>query len=101
MGTKKIVFQNSFFFIFFMCTTDQKHQFHAYFTKLQDTYLALQPEGFMASVHRLGLITFRIAMIFSALRILETGDFSQEDKCLDANFQASLSMAGILVKHAN
>lgn len=85
----------------FSFTTKQKDQFDAYFTKLQDKYLVLQPMGFMASVRRLGLIAFRTAMIFSALRILETGDFSQKNECLDVDFQASLSMVGILVKHAS
>jgi len=85
----------------FSFTTDQKKQFHSFFTKLQDKYLVLQPPGFMASVRRLGLIAFRTAMIFSALRILETSDFSQKNICLDVDFQAALSMVSILVKHSS
>jgi hypothetical protein len=40
-------------------------------------------------------------MIFTALRIMKTNDFSQEKKCLDVDFNASLSLVRVLVSHAS
>ena len=55
----------------------------------------------MATVRRFGLIVIRIAMIFTALRIMETGDFSEKQICTDTDFQAALSMVKVLVKHSS
>ncbi|HEY3369525.1 MAG TPA: DUF3987 domain-containing protein [Prolixibacteraceae bacterium] len=85
----------------FQFTKDQKQQFHSFFTQLQDRYEILQDMEFLPTIQRLGLIAFRLAMILTTLRIMDTGDFSQEKKCLDVDFQASLSMVGVLVRHAS
>ena len=82
-------------------TEEQQNEFHNLFTLIQDKYLMLQGEDYMATVRRLGLIAFRIAMIFTTLRILETGDFSEKQVCSDGDFQAALSMVKILVKHSS
>ncbi|MBD3629835.1 MULTISPECIES: hypothetical protein [Cyclobacteriaceae] len=81
----------------------------------------------MATIRRLGLIAYRICMIFSALRIMEvrhiihdknigafdsatgeilsnscqTGDTSHKLICEERDFQASLSMVKVLVKHSS
>lgn len=84
------------------CVTDQQHeQFNVFFTQLQDKYLMLQGMDYMATIRRLGLIAFRIAMIFTTLRILETGDFSEKQVCSDVDFQVALSMVRILVRHSS
>jgi len=85
----------------FHFTADQINQFNYFFTLLQNRYLVLQDKGFIATIRRLGLITFRMSMIFSALRILETIDFSQRKECLDVDFKASLSIVRVLVRHAS
>ena len=85
----------------FHYTAHQRDQFNLYFSHLQKRYLVLQDMGFIATVRRLGLICFRMCMIFTALRIMETGDFSKHIDCLDVDFQASLSIVSILVKHAS
>lgn len=61
----------------------------------------LQGLDYMATIRRLGLIAYRISMIFSALRIMETGDTSHELICEERDFQASLSMIKVLVKHSS
>ena len=84
------------------CVTDQQHdQFDEFFIQLQDKYLALHGMDFMATIRRFGLIVIRIAMIFTALRIMETGDFSEKQICSDTDFQAALSMVKVLVKHSS
>ena len=82
-------------------TEEQQDEFHNLFTQIQDKYLMLQGEDYMATIRRLGLIAFRFAMIFTTLRILETGDFSEKHICSDVDFQAALSMVRILVKHSS
>ena len=85
----------------FCLTGEQEDQFHTFFTQFQAKYLNLQGKEYLATIRRLGLIAFRIAMIFSALRILETGDFSQKNVCLDVDFQAAIAMVKVLVKHSS
>ena len=84
------------------CLTDQqKDEFHTFFTLLQDKYLTFHGMDYMGTIRRLGLIVFRIAMIFTALRMMETGDFSENQICSDTDFHAALSMVRILIKHAS
>ena len=84
------------------CVTDEQHaQFTEFFKHLQAKYLALLGEDYVATVRRFGLIVIRIAMIFTALRIMETGNFSEKQICSDTDFQAALSMVKVLVKHSS
>ena len=84
------------------CVTDQQNdQFKEFFKQLQDKYLALNGMDFMATVRRFGVIAIRIAMIFTALRIMETGDISETQTCSDTDFQAALSIVKVLVKHSS
>jgi hypothetical protein len=44
----------------------------AYFAQAQVQFLALYGDGYIATVRRLGLITFRISMILTVLRLMES-----------------------------
>jgi len=55
---------------------------------------------FTANTKRLGVITFRIAMILSTLRILEDGNLSSPMICSDTDFNTALLIAITLEKHA-
>jgi hypothetical protein len=85
----------------FSLTPAQQSEFNKYFASMQDKYLALLGDDFLGSVRRLGLITFRLAMIFSVLRAMETGEVSNPLVCADDDFQASLSIIGVLMKHSS
>jgi len=85
----------------FTFTLRQQERFHEYFQHAQDLYVALQGIDYMATVRRLGLISFRIAMILSALRIMETGNLTDRIVCSDVDFESSLQMITVLVKHAS
>ena len=61
----------------------------------------LQGLDYIATVRRLGLIAYRICMICSSLRIMETGDTSKKIICEERDFQAVLSMITVLVKHSS
>lgn len=85
----------------FCFTQRQQKEFHAFFSQIQEKYLELQGAEYMATVRRLGLIAFRIAMVLNALRIMETGDFSQKQECQDVDFYATLSMIKVLIRHSS
>ena len=85
----------------FSLSLKQDEQFNDFFDKLQDKYIALQGLEFLATVRRLGLIAFRIAMILTTLRIMESGNFNQKQQCQDSDFQRVLSMIRVLVRHSS
>jgi hypothetical protein len=84
----------------FCLTADQQPQFNEFFAQVQDHYMTLQGIDYMATIRRLGLIAFRISMILSALRILETGDTSTQITCEERDFRTALAMVRVLVKHS-
>jgi hypothetical protein len=85
----------------FCFSTDQQEQFNQFFGQVQEKYLNLQGLDYMATIRRLGLIAYRICIIFSALRILETGESSRKLICEQRDFQTALEMVKVLVKHAS
>lgn len=82
-------------------TTEQQQKFNVFFEKLQTKYLNLQPDDYIATVRRLGLIAFRIIMLFSVFRIMEDGDVNQVRYCEDIDFENALEMISVLVKHSS
>ena len=87
--------------VHFSLTPSQQLQFNQFFEKMQTLYVNIQEEEIISSVRRLGLIAFRIMMIFSALRIMEDGSIEQNLYCNDTDFQNTLDMITILVKHSS
>lgn len=51
-------------------------------------------------VKRLGLILYRIAMIFSSMRKFENGDTSVNIQCTDSDFETALQLADIYLQHS-
>ncbi|TCO07013.1 DUF3987 domain-containing protein [Natronoflexus pectinivorans] len=84
----------------FCLTSGQQQAFNAYFAHTQNQYLCLYGADYLATVRRLGLITFRIAMTLTTLRIMDTGDIHSPLVCIDSDFNTALSMVKILVQHA-
>lgn len=82
-------------------TTQQQQKFNVFFEKLQTKYLNLQPDDYIATVRRLGLIAFRIIMLFSVFRFMEDGDVNQVRYCEDIDFENALVMISVLVKHSS
>ncbi|CAM1341020.1 DUF3987 domain-containing protein [Tenacibaculum aestuarii] len=82
-------------------TTEQQQKFNVFFEKLQTKYLNLQPDDYIATVRRLGLIAFRIIMLFSVFRIMEDGDVNQVRYCEDIDFENALEIISVLVKHSS
>lgn len=84
----------------FCLTSGQQQAFNTYFSQTQNQYLYLCGLDYLATVRRLGLITFRIAMILTALRIMDNGELQSPLVCSDTDFNTALSMVKILVQHA-
>ncbi|MFD2552222.1 DUF3987 domain-containing protein [Bizionia sediminis] len=82
-------------------TLQQQQQFNTFFESLQTKYINLQPEEYIATIRRLGLIAFRLMMLFTAFRIMEDGDVNQVKECEDVDFQNALTIIAILVKHSS
>lgn len=83
----------------FSFTIEQKDDFNATFEGLQNKYVPLCGDEFVASVRRLGVIMFRIAMCISVLRIMEDGNFSDDIICLDQNYLVAKTIITVLIQH--
>lgn len=84
----------------FTLAASQQQQFNATFARWQTVYEILLGSEYTATVRRLGLITFRMALIFSVLRILETGEFPSTLICHERDFQNAISITEVLIVHA-
>ncbi|WP_051477672.1 DUF3987 domain-containing protein [Aquimarina pacifica] len=78
---------------------EQEDRFHDFFSKQYDKFLFLQKNGLEASLLRLGLICYRIAMILTVLRMSEEGNITNCRTCSDSDFEVALRMITILLAH--
>ena len=85
--------------ITFYFTAEQEADFNATFDEWQQTYVETCGEEFVATVRRLGVIMFRIAMCLSALRIMEDGNFEDTLCCTDEDYRTAKTIADVLIKH--
>lgn len=86
--------------IVFTLTGEQKKRFNQFFDEMQTMYISLKGLDYVGTVRRSGLIAFRMMMICSVLRILETGDVSSQIVCDDTDFNNTIQIVKLLVKHA-
>ena len=84
----------------FCLTVSQQQQFNNYFEQTQIQYIELCGEDYIGTVRRLGLITFRIAMILTTLRIMDNGELRSPLMCSDTDFTIAMEMVKVLVQHA-
>jgi len=84
----------------FAFSSSQQKAFNAYFEQTQLQYLELCGDDYVGSIRRLGLIAFRLAMIMTALRIIDTGEVSSVLVCNDVDFNTVMEIVKVLVLHA-
>ena len=87
----------------FVFTPEQVSRFNDFFAHRQDEYYRLLGESFVPSIRRLGLITYRVAMILSTLRLMELRHdevFPSLLTCSDTDFDTALRMATVLLAHS-
>ena len=85
--------------ITFHLTPPQEDAFNAWFSVIHREYPMLLGDEIIASVRRLGLITFRIAMILSAVRTMDDGACGTDLECGDDDFNASMAISKALLQH--
>ena len=83
----------------FELSSEQKQQFNSFFATVQEEYANLFGLDIVASVRRLGLITFRLAMILTTLRLMGGKAKSDVIVCDDTDFRTVLIMARVLLQH--
>ena len=83
----------------FKLKKNQTEKFNRYFSELQVTLYSQYGENMVASVRRMGLILYRIAMILTALRIMQHGDYISDMICLDIDFDNAMKIVGVIINH--
>ena len=83
----------------FSLSSSQQEQFNSFFEKVQLEYSNLFGTDIIASVRRLGLITFRLAMVLTALRLMDGRSVTPIIVCDDLDFRSVLIMAQVLLQH--
>jgi hypothetical protein len=91
----------------FSFSSNQQTAFNKYFEQVQQQYWELLGNDYVGTIRRLGLTTFRIAMILTVLRIIDTGSLSCGEGggrgvlvCADADFQITMEIVKVLIQHA-
>lgn len=87
--------------IHFSLSEEQQLKFNDFFSKNQKLYIAILEEDYISTVRRLGLTAFRIMMIFSALRMMETSEIPNELVCNEVDFNNTLQIITVLLKHGS
>ncbi len=83
----------------FHMTKKQQREFNIFFDGIQREYSDLFGLDIVASVRRLGVITFRIIMILSALRIMDNGELPKVLTCCDDDFKSAKRILTVLLQH--
>lgn len=85
----------------FRVTPEQHDRFNEFFDKNQTDLYNMFGDDIVASIRRLGLICFRLAMIFTVLRGMETGDCYSPLTCSDEDFDNALAITEVLIQHTS
>ena len=83
----------------FTFTTSQKKDFNDYYRKAQLDCYHLFGDDIIASIRRLGLITYRMAMVLSVLRMADELEFPPMLYCHDEDFLAAMTISRVLIHH--
>ena len=84
----------------FTLTKDQQQLFHQFFQTFFQRYFNLKGEEYIGTIRRLGLITFRMAMILSTLRLMDSGEIPDKLVCEEQDFNTAITIAETLIEHA-
>ncbi len=81
-------------------TADQWTWFNREFTDRLEQSVLYNSDDIAGVVYRLGLITFRICMVFTALRKFENGDTASTVFCTDEDFTSAISLSKVYIEHS-
>lgn len=83
----------------FSFTSAQKRVFNTFFSRAQRQYWKSLGDTFIASVRRMGLITFRMAMVLSVLRLADKKKLPELLYCSDDDFTSAMTIARVALCH--
>ena len=83
----------------FSLTPAQMRVFNTYFSGAQRHYWKCLGDAFIASVRRMGLIAFRLAMILSILRLADKQTLPNQIRCNDDDFRSAMTIARVALEH--
>lgn len=83
----------------FHLTISQQTKLNKYFEELQQICYQKYGNDMIPTVRRLGVVTFRLAMIFTVLRILEHGEITCNMTCSDEDFDSVIIIVSVLIEH--
>lgn len=81
-------------------TSDQWTWFNREFTDRLEQSVLYNSDNIAGVVYRWGLMTFRICMVFTALRKFENGDTADIVFCTDEDFTAAISLSKVYIEHS-
>ncbi|MDO4826022.1 MAG: DUF3987 domain-containing protein [Bacteroidia bacterium] len=89
-GTEEIRFRFSFI---------QQQKFNDFFREEKQRMKALNGDSYTASSHRLSWAAIRMAMVLTALRMMESGWITDTAECSDTDFSTVLSIIKVISAH--
>lgn len=81
-------------------TLEQWEKLNDAFTEHLHEIIELAGEEATSIVKRMGLVLYRICMIFSTLRKIENGDCSETIVCEDIDFDSASTLVNIYIQHS-
>jgi hypothetical protein len=93
--------ENSDYEIIFNLTEEQVEDFNHILSIWLNVFVSKWGNGGAATIKRLGLISFRLAMILSIIRRMDTDKLEENIFCLDDDFWTSMIISENLMIHAS
>ena len=93
--------ENSEHDIRFSLSPEQVEYFDKIFAKRLESFVANWGDDASATIKRIGIITFRLAMIFSILRLIDKSEFPEKIICGEDDLSAALKISENLMDHAS
>jgi hypothetical protein len=84
----------------FSLSNSQQTVFNQHFEQVQQQYWELLGNDYIGTIRRLGLITFRVALMLTILRIMDNGNINNTIVCSDIDFQIAMEILKVLLQHA-
>ncbi len=85
--------------ILFRLTDDQKHRFNDVFRAAKQDYIKVNGRPYSASIHRLAWSHLRVAMILTALRMMDSDTIPDSIYCTDADFDTAMAIVTTINVH--
>ena len=85
--------------ILFRLSLPQTGKFNEFFAAEKDRMQELNGDRYSASTHRLAWCFLRIAMVLSALRMMDSGAMKDSVECSDADFDMTMDIIRVISVH--